>query len=157
MFDAFFPAVPNAPYRPHEIERPVLNLTTNADWMKQLPDVGRLFQLQSKAVVVNKDGTVVAGNPPDMSETVEKIAKMLRDVGVDEKSIEAATRTLKDTTQAISNAVADASVAKEEAMKGSGEVARALEQVRDALDKIRKQTEEAVKRDRERRQEQKQP
>ena len=141
----------------HE-DKPVATITETANWLTNLPHLGRLYNgISRKAVVVDKDGKVVDGDAPDMNETVDRIAKMLREVGVDQKSIDEATRTLSETTKAISEAVRDATVAKDEAMKGSGEIAKALEQVRDALEKVRRQTEEAVKKDREKRQEQKQP
>ena len=135
----------------HE-DKPLADITTSATWLSRLPQMGLLTGIiSSKAVVVDKDGKVVAGNAPDMRETVEGIAKLLRGVGADEKCIDEATRALMETTKAISEAVKDAVVAKDEAMKGSGEIAKALEQVRDALEKVRRQTEEAVKKDREKR------
>ena len=142
----------------HE-DKPVANLELDESLLKsERPDLRRFFGgLSSKAVVLDKDGKVVAGNAPDLRETVEGIAKLLRGVGADEKSIDDATRALTETTKAISEAVRDAVVAKDEAMKGSGEIAKALEQVRDALEKVRKQAEEAVEKDREKRREKKQP
>lgn len=120
-------------------------------------DLAPLFQLQSKAVVVDKDGKVLGGEQLNLDATVEKIAKTLRDAGVDEKSIAEATRALADTTKAIRDAVSDAVTAKDEVQKGSVEIAKALEQVREAIEKVRRQTEEAVKKDRESRREERQP
>ena len=88
------------------------------------------------------------------NETLDRITKTLRDVGVDQKSIDEAARILTDTTKVIRDAVQDATAAKEEARKGSSEIARALEQVRDAVEKVRKQADEAVAKERERRQDQ---
>ena len=118
-------------------------------WLSDIPKLGPLFQMQSKSVVVDKDGKVIVGDQPNLDATVEKIAKTLRDLGVDERSIAEATRALTETTKAIRDAVSDAGVAKEEVRKGSSEIAKALEQVRDAIEKVRKQTEDAVKKDRE--------
>ncbi len=132
----------------HE-DQPLGETFSNKDWLPRL--LGN--KPSWKSVIVDKSGKVVVGNAPDMSETVEGIAKLLRGVGADEKSIEDATRALRETTKAISEAVRDATVAKDEAMKGSGEIAKALEQVRDALEKVRRQTEDAVKKDRENRSE----
>ncbi len=134
----------------HE-ENPGFNL------LRDLPNLGSLFQLHSKAVVVDKDGKVIGGDRLESGATVEKIAKALRDVGLDEATIAETTRALKETTNAIRDALSDATVAKEEVQKGSNEIAKALEQVRDAIEKVRKQTEEAVRKDRENRREQKQP
>jgi membrane-associated protease RseP (regulator of RpoE activity) len=117
--------------------------------LSQLPYIGSLFQLQSKAVVVDKDGKVIGGDRMDLDATVEKIAKALRDFGVDEKSISEATRAMTETTKAIRDAISDASAAKEEVQKGSSEIAKALEQVRDAVEKVRMQTEGAVRKERE--------
>ncbi len=122
-----------------------------------VPKLGEIFRKQPRALIFNKTGKVMENEKLELDETVEKIAKALRGVGADEKSIADATRALMDTTKAISDAVRDAVVAKDEAMKGSGEIAKALEQVRDALEKVRQQTEDAVKKDREKRQEPKQP
>ena len=125
--------------------------------LSELPKLGELFRKWPRALIFDKEGKVMENEKIDLDETVEKIAKALRGVGADEKSIDDATRALKDTTKAINDAVRDAVVAKDEAMKGSGEIAKALEQVRDALEKVRQQTEDAVKKDREKREEQKRP
>lgn len=131
------------------------NVTDNS--LLKFTDLAPLFQLQSKAVVVDRDGKVLGGDQLNLDATVEKIAKTLRDAGVDEKGIADAKRALSDTTKAIRDAVNDAAAAKDEVQKGSVEIAKALEQVRDAIEKVRKQTEEAVKKDRESRREEKQP
>ena len=120
--------------------------------LSYIPKIEKLFQNQTRALVLDKYGKVLGNDQANLDATVEKIAKALRGVGADERSVEEATRALKETTKAISEAVRDAVVAKDEAMKGSGEIAKALEQVRDALEKVRKQTEDAVKKDRESRQ-----
>ena len=135
-------------------ENPALNLKElNFEW----PKLGPLLQLHSKSVLVDKDGKVIVGEQANLDATVEKIAKTLRDVGVDERIVAEATRALAETTNRIRDAVSDADVAKEEVRKGSSEIARALEQVRAAIEKVSKQTEEAVKKERENRREQKRP
>ena len=123
-----------------------------ADWLSR-SKVQKFFQTPPRALVLDNSGKVLGSDQANLDVTVEKIAKALRGVGADEKSVEEATRALRETTKAISEAVRDAVVAKDEAMKGSGEIAKALEQVRDALEKVRKQTEESVRKDRERRHE----
>ena len=122
-------------------------------WLSALPNLGSLFQLHSKAVVVDKDGKVIGRDEANLDATVESLTKALKDAGVDEKSIAEAKRVLAETTAAIRDAIRDANTAKEEVRKGSGEIAKALEQVRDAVEKVRRQTEEAVRKDREKRRE----
>lgn len=111
----------------------------------------------AKALVLDKSGKAIGSDQPNLDATVEKIAKALREVGVDEKSVAETLRALSETTAAIRGAVSDASAAKEELQKGSVEIARALEQVRRAVENVRRQTEEAVRKDRENRAAEKQP
>ena len=59
--------------------------------LQELPGLGPLFQLHSKAIIVDKDGKVLGGDPVNLDVTVEKIVKTLREAGVDEKSIAAAS------------------------------------------------------------------
>lgn len=127
------------------------------DLLSAIPQLSRLFQLQSKAVVLDKDGQVVGGAADNMKDTVEKLTASLRSMGVDESSIAEAKRALTQTTEVIRDALKDASVAKTEVQKGSADIAKALDEVREAVEKVRKDAEEAVKREREKRQESKQP
>ena len=131
-------------------ERPLGDVPS---WLSALPNLGPLFQLHSKAVVVDKDGKVIGRDEANLDATVEALTKALKDAGVDEKSIAEAKRVLAETTAAIRDAIRDANTAKEEVRKGSGEIAKALEQVRDAVEKVRRQTEEAVRKEREKRRE----
>ncbi len=114
------------------------------NWMQKLPDLGPLFQMQSKAVIVGKDGKVIVGEKPDMELGVEKLEKAMRDSGMDEKSITDAKRALADTTKAILAAISGDGAAKEELQRSSGEVAKALEEAREMMEKLRQQAEQAA-------------
>ena len=118
--------------------------------LSRFSNLGPLFQMQKKAVVVDKDGQVLGGGM-ELDATIEKITKGLRDIGVDEKSIAEAARALTETSKVIREAISDASTARKEVEKGSGDIAKALEEVRDAIEKVRKQTEDAVRKGREER------
>ena len=133
------------------MENPGLNLFGG------LPNLGPLFQLHRKSVVVDKDGKVIGGFGSDGNETTEKLEKTLRDFGADDKTIEETKRVLAETLKAVRDAVSDVGVAKAEVQKGAGEIAKALEEVRDAVEKVRRQAEEAVRKERENRRAEKQP
>ena len=107
--------------------------------LSAIPRLGRLFQTQTRAVVVDKDGKVIGGeDQADLNATVDKIEKSLRDAGLDEKIIAETKHTLAETANAIRDALNEAGAAKQEIQKGAAEVVKALEQARAAMDKARK-------------------
>ena len=97
--------------------------------------------LDAKAVVLDKDGNVVRGQP-DLYVAFREVEKFLHDSGADQKVIDETKRVLSDTTKAIREALEQAGAAKQEIQKGASEIVKALEQARAAMEKARKLADE---------------
>lgn len=109
------------------------------------------FSLQSKAVVIDKDGNVLtskpAGEPGKLD--VQHLDKTLRGLGVDEKAIEVARKAVEESALQIQKALGDVNAAKKDIKQQTEgamrELAKAMEQARAAAEQARKQAEAAGK------------
>ncbi len=115
-------------------------------WLSKLGNSGS-FLNQSRALILDKDGKVMASNNVE-HEAVEKLVKALREAKIDDKLIDQATRSLKETTAVIRDAMKDAGIAQQEVQKRSPEMEKALTEFLSTIDRVRKQTVDAVKKER---------
>ncbi len=104
--------------------------------LTNIPVLGKLFDFQTRAVTLDASGKVIDSPGADLTRNVEQIARTLREVGVDERTINDATRSLAETTNEILDAVSKANTAKEQVQKGTGEIAKTLETLRDVVLKM---------------------
>jgi len=94
------------------------------------------LQIESKAVVIDKDGNLIYSDPANtLSGGAAKLEKTLRDAGADPKAIEQAKRALKEATEALQKAAGEAGKPNSELNK---QIQEKLEQTMRALEEARK-------------------